>query len=133
VIGDSLGRILVWDAGSGEKLFDLIGHIGQINDLNFSPDGRRLASASGDATVKVWDAVSGDELFTLPGGSGPVFAVPFSMDGKRLASFDSAGTLRIYAMGLEDLVALAKSRVTRALTEVECRRYLHLDACPSGQ
>ena len=52
----------------------------------FSPDGKRLASASGDQTVKVWDAMSGQEMLTLKGHTNWVRGVAFSPDGKRVAS-----------------------------------------------
>jgi WD40 repeat protein len=52
----------------------------------FSPDGKRLASASEDETVKVWDATTGQETLTLKGHNDAVWSVAFSPDGKRLAS-----------------------------------------------
>ncbi len=56
------------------------------SSVAFSPDGKRLASASVDETVKVWDAATGQETLTLKGHTGRVISVAFSPDGKRLAS-----------------------------------------------
>jgi hypothetical protein len=39
-------------------------------------------------------------------------------------------TVRMYLVRLEDLMALAKSRVTRNLTSEECQQYLHVEQCP---
>src|SRR5262249_59772364 len=58
--------------------------------------GKRLASASGDHTVKVWDAQTGQELFTFKGHSGYVFSVAFSPDGKRLASASRDHTVKVW-------------------------------------
>jgi len=62
----------------------------------FSPDGKRLASASWDKTVKVWDAQTGQELLTCKGHAGIVGSVAFSPDGKRLVSGADDGTVKIW-------------------------------------
>jgi WD40 repeat protein/tRNA A-37 threonylcarbamoyl transferase component Bud32 len=56
---------------------------GTASGVAFNPDGKRLASAVHDGTVKVWDAQTGQELLTLKGAAG---TVAFSPDGKRLAT-----------------------------------------------
>jgi hypothetical protein len=55
-----------------------------------------------------------------------VTTVPF----KRLASAGDDRIVHVYAMDIEILISLARSRVTRNLTLDECRRYLHLEEVP---
>jgi RNA polymerase sigma factor (sigma-70 family) len=56
--------------------------------LAYSPDGKMLASATGnrESVVRLWDAVTGKQLFLLPQNSGQICSLAFSPNGKQLAS-----------------------------------------------
>lgn len=120
----------VWDAASGQELLTLASHAASVFDVAFSADGKFLATASADKTVKVWDAATGRELLTLH-APGPLSGVAFSPDGAQLAAAGRDGTTRIYLLRIQDLIALAKSRLTRAWRLDECQAYLHADTCPA--
>lgn len=64
------------------------------------------------------------------GNLGNVFGISFSPDGTRLASAGADGSVRTYTLQLDDLVALARARLTRALTDEECHKFLHVEGCP---
>ena len=64
----------------------LRGHVLDVQGLAFSPDSRRLASASDDGTVKVWDTTSSLELLTLRREGFKPQSVAFSPDGHLLAA-----------------------------------------------
>jgi WD40 repeat protein/DNA-binding SARP family transcriptional activator len=140
---DATAKVWDLDASSGKELATLPGHNAALWDVAFSPDGTLLATCGFDGVARLWDVAtvldggsegpgytgSRQELLTLHhSNSGPDLA--FSPDGKHLAT-TGMGTVRIYVLPIEELAALARSRLTRTWTTEECQRYLHLDKCPS--
>ena len=77
------GRIMVWDAETGETRKFSGGHSDEVSDVRFSPDGTQFISGGGD-TVKVWDFKTGEELLTLEKANPN--NVSFSSDGQRIVS-----------------------------------------------
>jgi WD40 repeat protein/tRNA A-37 threonylcarbamoyl transferase component Bud32/tetratricopeptide (TPR) repeat protein len=83
------------------------GHAGAVLAASFAPDGRLLATAGDDGSVRLWDAATAEELTVLPGHKGLAFAVRFAPDGKTLASGGSDGKVRIWeARSGKELAAL---------------------------
>ena len=127
--------IRVWDSQTGTEIYLLIGHTGPAFGVAFSPNGKYLATSSVDRTIKIWTLpASGEQIgqpLTLYGHTASVYRVAFSPDGSRLATVGRNPIVRIYALNIGDLVAIAKSRLTRELTPEECQRFLHVEQCPS--
>jgi len=68
-----------------------------------SPDGRTLASGSGDRTVKVWDLQTGELRRTLAGHTERVMSVTVSSDGQSLASASNDATVKIWNLQTGEL------------------------------
>jgi Tol biopolymer transport system component len=95
--------VSVHDWPSGKKRVVLEGHGARVWMSAFSPDGKLLATCTGEYSqptvpgeVKVWDLATGKEKATLDGHKGLVFGVTFSPDGKALLSMSWDGTVKVW-------------------------------------
>ena len=79
-----------------QRLHTLKGHKKRVWSVCYAPDGKMLASASDDKSVKLWDVQRGTCVRTLRGHTAYVLSVAFSPDGKALASAGSDKSVKIW-------------------------------------
>jgi WD40 repeat protein/predicted Ser/Thr protein kinase len=88
-------QIQIWEA-DGRLLRNLSGPPASLNGLAFRPDGRELAAACGDGSIRRWSLATGDELPMLKGAHGPAWCVSWSPDGRRIASAAQDATVTLW-------------------------------------
>jgi WD40 repeat protein/predicted Ser/Thr protein kinase len=84
--GEDSTQIEIWNTQTLRRSARLTGHSGFVHSVAFSNNGRLLASASDDRSVRVWDVAAANCTAVLTGHTGSVFAAAFHPGGKRLAS-----------------------------------------------
>jgi Tol biopolymer transport system component len=119
------GTAKVWDAATGQERATLRGHASSVNSVAWSADGQWIATASDDGTAKVWDAANGQERATLRGHTDWVHSIAWSPDGRWIATASADGTVQQFVATIEDLMAIASTRVTRSLTPEERTTFLN--------
>jgi WD40 repeat protein len=80
----------------GRERNRLQGHDDWVMSVSFSPDGKVLASGSGDKSIKLWNLETGSEIGTLQGHDDLVYSVSFSPDGKVLASGSGDKSIKLW-------------------------------------
>jgi U3 small nucleolar RNA-associated protein 5 len=88
-LGNTRGKIIVWDLTAGQVVHRLQADTNHINDLAFSPDGKRLYACSAGSTVDAWDLKSGELAKRLEADKNGVKRICISADGSQLLSASS--------------------------------------------
>jgi WD40 repeat protein/predicted Ser/Thr protein kinase len=102
---DEGSQIDLWDTRAHHRLTRLTGHTNEVYSADFSADGRLLASAGMDRTIRVWDVTTAKCVTALNGHSDIIFTVVFHPDGTRLASGGRDRAVWLWDLGIGQEVA----------------------------
>jgi WD40 repeat protein len=114
----------LWDVVTGKEKKTYNGHTDAVSAVAFTPNGQHLATSGHDYTIRLWGTASGVEELTLSSPS-QVAKVAVSPNGKHLGTANLDGALRVYTIDSSELTAIATNKISRALTDQECKKYLH--------
>jgi uncharacterized delta-60 repeat protein len=95
--------VKLWDVAARHEKTDFKA---RVIFMAFSPDGKRLATALEDKTVKLWDISTMQEILTLKGHKDGIFSVAFSPDGKTLATGSWDRTIRLWRAATEEKASI---------------------------
>lgn len=98
--------------------------------IALSPDGSVLVTGGLTRQLTFWDVTTEQRMYTLETGSHPGEPT-FSDDGRHLLVPYENGVTHLLSLDPQELIDLARNRVTRDLTEPECGLYLHVESCPA--
>jgi WD40 repeat protein len=110
-------------------------HVVIIPFVQYTPDGSAIVTAGrNDSLVRVWDSTSGERIveFATERDAERLPFIDISSDGRHIVALGGEDTLRVYTLDTDELIQIAKDRVTRSFTKDECRTYLHMEDCPEG-
>jgi WD40 repeat protein/predicted Ser/Thr protein kinase len=118
VLTANTNTVRTWETKTGKQLIELIGHKGSVFHANYSSDGRRIVTASADATARVWDAATGDTIAILRGHTDSVSNAVFSPDGRHVLTASADTTARIWDAGTGQAILVLGGRENHHQKEI---------------
>ncbi len=122
----------LWNSQTGDLEFDASHILYNNATIEFSPDGKRVATISNFKAVLIWDIETGG-LLSLKGHSGWINTIKFSSNGKRVVTFSDYNTLRIFNAETGDLLNSFQSAITpelsldrKLIATVPCGKIAHI-------
>ena len=134
------GTIWILDAQAartGETIDDVLlaevnAYDNFISEVTFTPDGSLLAVGGIEDTITIWVTHDWTRALSIPVGREQE-SLAINDDNTVLATSETdSNVVQLFTLDLQQLVEIARSRVTRSFTDEECRRFLHLESGCSG-
>jgi ribosome assembly protein 4 len=96
--------LYLWDPSCSKKpIVRMVGHQQPVNFVQFSPDGRFIASASFDNSVRLWNGLTGKFVCTLRGHVQDVYQLCWSSDSRMLCSSSKDSTMKVWDLRTKKL------------------------------
>jgi len=131
VAADQSASIVVYDTTTWRPTVRIDNtHEGTIKDLEVSRDALLIVSGGSDGIVRVWDIETGKQLQAIPFHE-TIQNIEF-LEERHLLVTSLTGSVLHVTIDVDELVALARIRVTRTFTQGECDTY-RIDPCPTLQ
>ena len=94
-----MGELKLWDVVTHQHKQDLPGSFDRVLDLAYTPDGRGLAVAAADGTIKLWTMEQMPQLqLVLRGHQGSLTALALSADGDTLATAGADNSVKLWSL-----------------------------------
>lgn len=123
-IGFEKGVVDIYNINNKQIAKELQGHKGRVNKLEFSPDGKYLATGSFDKTIYLWVMDELNELPTiLDDHDGFIWDIDFSKDSNFIIASIGTGNLKLWPVNPELLAKNACDMIFRNMTRDEWRAY----------
>jgi WD40 repeat protein len=130
-IGDVNGNVELWDISARKKISEVKAHNAPVNDIQFNPILKQMATASNDKTLKIFNNL--DDLteppITLSDNEGFVMVIQFSPDGQLIVSgnYEGARNLVSRPTHVNNLVNDICTQISRNMTRDEWNTYVGKD------
>jgi WD40 repeat protein len=89
------GVAKIWEVRPIKDVIELKGHITPVEHVSFSPDGKRIITASGEPTAKIWDTRTGAHILDLGKRATSIIFVRYSHDGRWIFMSDQKGSASV--------------------------------------
>jgi hypothetical protein len=108
----------IWSATTGQQIA-VLDRDARVNSASFSPDGRRIVTASKDNTARIWDVATRNQITVLRGhsdGLGGINSALFSPDGQRIVTASGDHTARLWDATTGTQLAVLEGHVLPVFT-----------------
>ncbi len=127
-VGSGSGTLKLWNYKERKVIKTFTGHKARINQAEFSPDDKLLASGSLDNSIKVWNTANfNEQSIDLKDHNSWVWSLSFSPDGKQLVAGCIDNLIRIWPTGINEMAGQLCGLMKRNMSQPEWEQFVGAD------